>query len=273
MLAIRWRRSPAFTLIELLAVIAIIAILAALLLPVLSEARQQARKTQCLNNVRQWTTAFMMYSFDSEFIPREGYGRDGRVHLDSWANVYDARSRDVWYNVLPPLLEERPARDFASRLTGERGKFYEHRLFQCPSARFPSDVALDNAARFSLVMNSKLIQAPVREPEASIRYGAIERPEQTVAFLEARVNAAEPRVNEFQWDLDPELGQPSAYATRFARRHRAGGNLGFADGHVAWYPGNQVVEGREGRLRGNAIFPDGEIRWCPDPLADPNARE
>ncbi len=67
MLKNRFEKSG-FTLIELLVVIAIIAILAAILFPVFAQAREQARKTVCLSNMRQYGTAMMMYVQDYDEI-------------------------------------------------------------------------------------------------------------------------------------------------------------------------------------------------------------
>ncbi len=62
-----------FTLIELLVVIAIIAIIAAILFPVFSQAREMARRSVCMSNLKQLGAAFAMYAADSDgYFPAPG---------------------------------------------------------------------------------------------------------------------------------------------------------------------------------------------------------
>jgi prepilin-type N-terminal cleavage/methylation domain-containing protein/prepilin-type processing-associated H-X9-DG protein len=62
----KWEPNSGFTLVELLVVVAIIAILAALLLAALGNAKAQGQQTLCLNNLRQLTTAGLIYLTDTQ---------------------------------------------------------------------------------------------------------------------------------------------------------------------------------------------------------------
>jgi prepilin-type N-terminal cleavage/methylation domain-containing protein/prepilin-type processing-associated H-X9-DG protein len=60
------RYCKGFTLIELLVVIAIIGVLAGILLPVLSQARESARRTQCMSNIKQIGMGLIMYANEND---------------------------------------------------------------------------------------------------------------------------------------------------------------------------------------------------------------
>ncbi|MCS7299946.1 MAG: DUF1559 domain-containing protein [Fimbriimonadales bacterium] len=96
-------RRRGFTLIELLVVIAIIAILAAILFPVFAQAREKARQTGCLSNVKQIGLGVQMYAQDyDEYVPRNAFADPPRVPE---GQHFTNCSAPRWMDVMQPYIK------------------------------------------------------------------------------------------------------------------------------------------------------------------------
>ena len=128
-----------FTLIELLVVIAIIGILVALLLPAVQSARETARRTKCVNNLKQIALATLNHESAQNHLPTGGWGWYWVGEPD---RGFSTDQPGGWmYNILP-YMEEQATHQMANGLSGQARRDALGRMTQvvvpsynCPSRR------------------------------------------------------------------------------------------------------------------------------------------
>jgi len=280
-------RNAAFTLIELLVVIAIIAILAAILFPVFAQAREKARQSACLSNLKQLSLGIVQYSQDyDESFP---YSEDGLTR--------------AWYDIVQPYIKS------GTQNGGDRYVWGRGGVMDCPNWPDERDPAVARqggyAANGNILLNN-YGRTNTGTPPADGNNGS--RPPAALAELEApadKILLAEKGVNGADWgypDFMPlqdfwvgsirtggqidesKDGSPISHDPNRAKpcdrdnppgvtdweggrtiryRHNGSVNVAFADGHVKTFPKGKIKWYRNVYVKGLYERRREEFGWWP----------
>lgn len=220
------RYRPGFTLIELLVVIAIIAILSAILFPVFAQARESARRTTCLSNVKQLTFAFAQYTQDyDESMPGTVSGPLGASMSGGWS----------FYHYFPANQPQRGVQAYDMK----QGSLYPYvksmQVFICPDD-VQGLVSGDTYAANSCIFNGNQQGYHTGRMLASF--------DDTSSWMllgeegsgAGRLGSTD---DAYFWYVNTTFKNNS-----FAPRHFGGTDLSFVDGHVKGLRNGNILVGR-----------------------------
>jgi prepilin-type N-terminal cleavage/methylation domain-containing protein/prepilin-type processing-associated H-X9-DG protein len=220
-------RRRGFTLIELLVVIAIIAILAAILFPVFAKAREKARQTACLSNVKQIGLSILMYCQD--------------------------------YDETFPCYVMYPCVDTGSHWPAKLQPYVKNeQIFRCPTAGIDAGTPF-RCAGYGVNYRHVIPCHPAPPSECGKKaLGKMQRPADTIMVGDGQYDGTEctgagacPAL--YCTECWPVTGPcpGTKVMNALGYRHNGGGNFNFVDGHAKWYMPRQI-KGQQGQ--GNEMW-------------------
>ena len=194
-------RRTGFTLIELLVVIAIIAILAAILFPVFARAREKARQTSCLSNLKQLELGLLMYKQDydeTNIYDRMVTSNPATPNGPYAAGCAGGGNIYWWVDIVSPYVKN-------------------SQLFICPSDQLNTACGVPKTRSYQ--PNTEMV---------GVKDAVVADPANTIHLIESNYNT-----RADYWDVG-SYSMPG----NSAARHNGGWNIAFVDGHGKWMTAN-----------------------------------
>ncbi len=223
------QKQTGFTLIELLVVIAMIAILAAILFPVFARARENARRTSCVSNLKQIGLGIMQYTQDY----------DERYPLPVWQVTWPSPASTV--QAQSPLIPGSPAATFGSAGNLSWRDFIfpyvkSVQIFVCPSWVNPYPATWINPPSYGYSQHisgwKSATGSTISIPPRAL--ADVARASEIVMVLDYPYVGD---VNPSNYCSNGSSGflNPASTYHEIMWPHLEGGTVTFADGHAKWY--------------------------------------